>query len=112
MIHATVAVEDGHAVLFSPPTVAPVHTVIGPVVPLAREDEETLWRPNTHVDMCLRGPSGEMGAGLRGGSTWVVVEYDVEEVLVSPGDVVLVFLVQRVQQILPGQASRDHAVLK
>lgn len=53
-----------------------------------------------------------MRAGLRGGSTWVVVEYDVEEVLVSPGDVVLVFLVQWVQQILPGQASRDHAVLK
>lgn len=45
-------------------------------------------------------------------STWVVVEYDIEEVLVSPGDVVLVLLVKRVQQILPGQASRDHAVLK
>lgn len=43
VIHATVAVEDGHAVLLRPPTVAPVHTVIGPVVPLAGEDEETLW---------------------------------------------------------------------
>lgn len=45
-------------------------------------------------------------------STWVVVEDDVEEVLVSPGDVILVLLVKRVQQILPGQASRDHAVLE
>lgn len=43
VIHATVAMEDGHAVLLCPPTVAPVHTVIGPVVPLAGEDEETLW---------------------------------------------------------------------
>lgn len=28
--------------------------------------------------------------------TWVVVEDDVEEVLVSPGDVVLVLLIKRV----------------
>lgn len=33
--------------------------------------------------------------------TWVVVEDDVEEVLVSPGDVVLVLLIKRVQEILP-----------
>lgn len=46
------------------------------------------------------------------GGTWVVMEYDVEQVLVPPGDVVLVFLVQWVQQVLPGQASRDHAVLE
>ena len=44
MIHATVAMEDGHALLFSPFTVTPVHTVIWPVVPLAGEDEETLWK--------------------------------------------------------------------
>lgn len=44
VIHAAVAVEDGHAVLLRPPTVAPVHAVIRPVVPLAGEDEETLWR--------------------------------------------------------------------
>lgn len=49
VIHAAVAVEDGHAVLLRPPTVAPVHAVIGPVVPLAGKDEETLWRVNTHM---------------------------------------------------------------
>lgn len=54
----------------------------------------------------------ERRVGGRAETTWVVVEDDVEEVLVAPGDVVLVLLVKRVQQILPGQASRDHAVLK
>lgn len=49
VVHAAVAVEDGHAVLLGAAAVAPVHAVIGSVVPLAREDEETLWRPNTHV---------------------------------------------------------------
>lgn len=44
VIHAAVAVEDGHTVLLCPLTVAAVHAVIGPVVPLAGEDEETLWR--------------------------------------------------------------------
>ena len=56
-----------------------------------------------------------LGCSAGGGgaeSTWVVMENDVEEVLVSPGDVVLVLLVKRVQQILPGQARRDHAVLE
>lgn len=49
VVHAAVAVEDGHAVLLGAAAVAPVHAVIGPVVPLAREDEETLWRPNTRL---------------------------------------------------------------
>lgn len=49
---------------------------------------------------------------MRHDCTWVVVEYDVEEVLVSPGDVVLVLLIERMQKILPGQAAGDHAVLK
>lgn len=40
------------------------------------------------------------------------MEYNVEEVLVSPGDVVLVFLVERMKEILPRQASWDHTVLK
>ena len=44
VIDAAVAVEDGHAVLLRPPTVAPVHAVVRSVVPLAGEDEETLWR--------------------------------------------------------------------
>lgn len=43
MIHSTVAMEDGHTLLFSPFTVTPVHTVIWPVVPLAGKDVETLW---------------------------------------------------------------------
>lgn len=33
--------------------------------------------------------------------TWIVVEDDVEEVLVSPCDVVLVFLIEWVKQIFP-----------
>lgn len=52
MIHSTVAVEDGHAFLFRPFTVTPIHAVIRPVVPLAGKDEETLWKkektPHTH----------------------------------------------------------------
>lgn len=44
--------------------------------------------------------------------TWVVMENNVEEVLVSPGDVVLVLLVEWMKKILPWQASGDHTVLK
>lgn len=44
MIHAAVAVEDGHALLLGPFTVTAVHAVIWPVVPLAGKDEETLWK--------------------------------------------------------------------
>ena len=33
--------------------------------------------------------------------TWVVVEDNVEEVLVSPGDVVLVLLIEWMKNILP-----------
>lgn len=43
VVHATVAVQDGHAFVLGPFTVAPVHAVVRPVVPLARKDEETLW---------------------------------------------------------------------
>lgn len=43
MIYATVAMEDGHAFLFSPFAVTTVHTVVRSVVPLAWKDEETLW---------------------------------------------------------------------
>lgn len=52
VIHSTVAVQDGHALLLSPFTVTPIHTVIRPVVPLAGEDVETLWgkkKNNTHI---------------------------------------------------------------
>lgn len=42
MIHPAVAVENGHAFVFGPLTVAAVHAVVWPVVPLARKDEETL----------------------------------------------------------------------
>lgn len=48
----------------------------------------------------------------KGACTWVVVEDDIEEVLISPGDMVLVFLVEWMKKILPRQASRDHTVLK
>lgn len=44
MIHAAVAVEDGHALLLGPFTVTAVHAVIWPVVPLAGKDEQTLWK--------------------------------------------------------------------
>lgn len=43
VVHAAVAVQDGHALVLGPFTVAAVHAVVRPVVPLAREDEETLW---------------------------------------------------------------------
>lgn len=39
------------------------------------------------------------------------MEYDIQQVLVSPGDMILVLLIQRVQEILPGQPTRDHAIL-
>ena len=37
--------------------------------------------------------------------TRVVVEDDVEQVLVSPGDVQFVFLQQRLQKLLPAEAG-------
>lgn len=43
VIHSSVAMEDGHALLFSFFTITPVHAVIWSVVPLAGKDEETLW---------------------------------------------------------------------
>lgn len=43
MVNSTVAMENGHALLLGPFTVAAVHTVIRPVVPLAGKYEETLW---------------------------------------------------------------------
>lgn len=49
MINATVAMEDGHALLFSPFAVTAVHAVIWPVVPLAGKDEETLWKEKQHT---------------------------------------------------------------
>lgn len=85
MIYSTVAMEDGHALIFSPFAVTPVHAVIWSVVPLAGEDVKTFW---------------------------VVVEDNVEQVLVSPGDVVLVLLIEWMQKILPGQATGDHTVFK
>lgn len=78
------------------------HTRTSPLPP----EEEPPPPPREQSHGCSRRDEG------RAESTWVVVEYDVQEVLVSPGDVVLVLLVKRVQQLLPGQASRDHAVLK
>lgn len=42
MIHPAVAVEYGHAFVFGALTVAAVHAVVRPVVPLARKDVETL----------------------------------------------------------------------
>lgn len=56
VIYSTVSMEDGHALLFGPFAVAPVHTVIGPVVPLAGKDEETLWKKNNtqeHIIIAL-----------------------------------------------------------
>ena len=44
--------------------------------------------------------------------TWVVVEDNVEEVLISPSDVILVLLIEWMQKILPWQATGDHTVLK
>lgn len=43
VVDAAVAVQDGHALVLGPFTVAAVHAVVRPIVPLAREDEETLW---------------------------------------------------------------------
>lgn len=44
MINPSVAMENGHTLLLGPFTVTAVHTVIRPVIPLAGEDEQTLWR--------------------------------------------------------------------
>lgn len=43
--------------------------------------------------------------------TRVVVENDIEKILVSPGDVELVFLKQRHQQFLPPEWHRSHVIL-
>lgn len=43
--------------------------------------------------------------------TRVVVENDIEKILVSPGDVELIFLKQRHQQFLPPQWNRRHVIL-
>lgn len=43
--------------------------------------------------------------------TRVVVENDIENILVSPGDVELVFLKQRHQKFLPLQPHRCHVIL-
>lgn len=43
--------------------------------------------------------------------TRVVVKNDIEKILVSPGDVELVFLKQRHQQFLPPQWHRRHIIL-
>lgn len=48
VIHSTVAVQDGHTLLFSGFTVAPVHAVVGSVVPLTGKDEQTLCTKRTH----------------------------------------------------------------
>lgn len=85
MINSPVAMQDGHPFLFSPFTVAPIHAVVRSVVPLAGKDKETVW---------------------------VVVEDNIEEVLVSPGDVVLVLLVKRMEKILPRQTAGNQATLK
>lgn len=41
----------------------------------------------------------------------IVVKNDIEEVLVSPCDVELVFLQQRHEQLLPVQPHRGHVIL-
>lgn len=43
--------------------------------------------------------------------TRVMVENDIEKILVSPGDVELIFLKQRHQQFLPPQWNRRHVIL-
>lgn len=43
MVHAPVPVKDRHALPLSLLAVAPIHAVIGTVVPLAGEHIETLW---------------------------------------------------------------------
>lgn len=43
VVHLAVAMQDGHALLLGPFTVAPVLAVIRPVVPLAGKCEETFW---------------------------------------------------------------------
>lgn len=49
---------------------------------------------------------------VRKSHTWVVMEDNVEEVLVSPSDVVLILLMKWMQEILPRKATGDHTVLK
>jgi hypothetical protein len=44
MIHSSVPVENGHAFLFRSFTVAPIHAVIRPVVPLAWEGVQRLCK--------------------------------------------------------------------
>ena len=65
-----------------------------------RRTDRQLSRESSTATSCKQPP------------TWVVVEDDVEEILISPGDVVLVLLVERVKEVLPGEAIRDHAILK
>lgn len=43
--------------------------------------------------------------------TWVMVKYDVQQVLVAPGDVELVLLEKRHQDFLPAQCSCCHVIL-
>lgn len=43
--------------------------------------------------------------------TRIVVEDDVDQVLVSPGDVLLVLVVERHQELPPAQAHGGHVIL-
>lgn len=56
VVHAAVAMENGHALLLCPLTVAAVHAVIRPVVPLAWKDEETLWGRTETLVSCVNNP--------------------------------------------------------
>lgn len=43
--------------------------------------------------------------------TWVVVEDDIDEVLVSPGDVEFVLVEERQKELAPAQTHRCHVIL-
>lgn len=49
---------------------------------------------------------------LDGEPTWIEIKDDIQQILVSPCDGILVLLVQMVQHDLPGQACWDHAALE
>ena len=54
------------------------------------------------VTQCAIGP------GL---PTWVMVEYDIKQILVTPGDVEFILLEEGHEHLIPPQWNRCHVVL-
>lgn len=117
--------EDTFVLCFS--AVAAIDAVVWTVVPLAVEHMEAFCDTRSNVSTA-EPDEGSMNSdkfvsnlsvqhaiktcSFTSIFTWVVVKYDVQKILVAPGDIEFILLEERHQNFLPTQQHCCHVILE